>query len=125
MKEQFDVSKVNELTNFLLDSLKGAKQLTVEQMPDIIQQIVLYKQISYTIGFVVTLVIGIFSSWHFVKGIKVLDKDESPTNVVKVTLGGLCGTISFATMLMFAFNTIAWFLAPKMQLLEYLRDFIK
>lgn len=117
---------VAELANVVKDMLVEGKGFILEQAPDIIQQLILFKRIEFTfmtiafvLGFIVFIVIGLWSVYQ-------LNDCGSEGWVI----GVIVSTVALLIMTpLFVFVVVpqmimVWF-APKVYLLEYFCGAIK
>lgn len=125
-----DEQLLNEALRGLLDTFKDSKDFVLEQAPDVVQQLILYKTVyhgSVVLGGMLLMLLGAYLLYRGIKlGQESKWSDEMATPVIIQALfgfvGGLTGIIAFSNNIQIFMKV--W-LAPKVYLLEYISSLIK
>ncbi len=121
-----DPTQAEKLLKLLTDSIAQGKDFVLEQAPDVVQQLLLYKRIEYTFYAVLLILIMGVVTYICVKGFNVCIS-KSDTDVLAFLLA-VCGFIYLITTPIFCAlvtRLIMVYFAPKVFLLEYLASLVK
>jgi len=113
--------KLNDTLIGMIDNLAKTKDFVIEQAPDVIQQLLVYKFYISLVCFILGLILGvlaIYSAFRFITA-KPADGIVIACSAVGFFIGSFAGSG-------FLLEGTAWFkiwLAPKLFLLEYAKGF--
>ena len=109
----------NQLQQFLLHSLRDIKVFSLQEIPDVIQQLLCYhfwtSLVLFCIGICLTI-ITFFITKHMIK--KGIDE-------FSITMSLIPSAIIIPPFIFLNLDWIKIWLAPKLYLLEYAKDLIK
>ena len=133
MKEQLQSGLVQALTT-LITELKGGVDFAKEHLPDVVQQLILYKTVTLGIALLacaavaVLLAVASQAAWRLMKCIPESDRDRhfersSAEGRMFAAGGAAVGLCLIAAPLALDFLKVV--LAPKVYLLEYAASMLK
>ncbi len=116
------------ILKLIADSLEQGKDFAIEQMPDVVQQLIMWRITLHSIGFALFLLILIISCSVLHCGVKksggILDantRDYSSTEVKNIT-SLLVTLIAIPFVLMQAYNLLYIVMAPKVYVIQYISN---
>jgi hypothetical protein len=122
-------SKLVEVISSISDSVGQVKDFTVEQLPDVAQQYILFGMIWETIALAIFLILSACSIKIVIWGIKknrtALDYYDGDYGFAAIISGGV-GSIVFSVLLVAQIQQVLLvFLAPKLYLIQGLANLVK
>ena len=126
MNEQLQ-EQMAQILEVVKTSVTQTSGFVIEQMPLIVQELLLYKRISYTMGFITPLLIIILVVFIWKKYIltnkKVMRKGEDFNGLIFLT--AIMVIPSIMVMFINFLNMIRVWVAPRVFLIEYVSGLIK
>ncbi len=125
--------KLNRLLDLLIESMEQSKTFVLDQAPDVVQQLVIWKRTEYTVAVCLCIMAIVTLSclfrWNLTNIIRVYkvdqvdDEDHEPEMVARVggqVAAAIAILMAFIVMCQYIPCTLQVWLAPKVFILEYL-----
>lgn len=127
--ETTQASIQNVLQGTLIDIINGvvsAKDFLLEQTPDVLRQLLLWKMLESLIPFILGIFICIIMTvywWYYVSKFDCLTESQA----FGLGLGGITGTLilTLSTTACYSLTWLQIWIAPKIYLIEYAAELIK
>jgi hypothetical protein len=118
-----DQTQAEKLLKLLTDNIAQGKDFVLEQAPDVVQQLILYKRIEYTFYAILCTLIIVVVSYVSIKCFRTLKyEDKIP---VCILLSGIPICLLAPIFLGFIPELLKVWIAPKVFPLEYLAGLVK
>lgn len=124
--EKIDPIQAEKLLKLLTDSIEQGKDFVLEQAPDVVQQLLLYKRIEYTFYAVLFTLIMAVVIYVAVKGFNVcMSKTDTDSLSIILAICGISTIIIVPILCGLIPRLIMVYVTPKVFLLEYLTNIVK
>lgn len=126
MKENLQ-NTVNEALKGIIDTATQIKQFSLEQIPDILNQLLMYKLAEAISGIVLGLIIIILSYFAFSKwsNQRMEYGMWADSKTASAIIGGAASIIAFIVVIVSISDILKITIAPKLYLIEYAVHLIK
>ena len=126
--DKIKLDSLSDYANFLIDKVKEGGDFLKEQLPPVINEILLLERIESSIYLVISITGIVVCSYLVRKAYLSSLKKKYGYGDLEMTLtviGVLFGMLSVIWFFISLHEVIMVFLAPKLYILEYLRGFLK
>lgn len=106
-----------------LENAEAAKEFVLAEMPDVVQQLLVWKAAQSLLMLALTLLF--FSAPLFARKIAIANDGDSFDQMMAMVLGGIGGMIIGSLPARYALDWLQIWLAPKIYLIEYAADLVK
>lgn len=114
--------QLTQALTVLLETIQTGVEWSLEQAPEVIHQLLLYKTIVYGLTVFVALIIAGIATWAAIQC-----KNANSYSTEQDMFGLMAMTTGFISMVLLLTNVhllLKILIAPKVWLLEYIKDFI-
>jgi hypothetical protein len=126
--DKIKLDSLSDYANFLIDKVKEGGDFLKEQLPPVINELLLLERIESSIYLVISITGIVVCSYLVRKAYSLSLKKKYGYGDLEVTLtviGVLFGMLSVIWFFISLHEVIMVFLAPKLYILDYLRGFLK
>lgn len=121
-----DPKEAERLLKLITDSIAQGKDFVLEQAPDVVQQLIVYKRIEYTFYTVLLMLIIGVVTYVSIKGFNAcMSKTDTESLLMLLMFAGFTYLITILILCGLVPRLIIVYVAPKVFLLEYLASLIK